>query len=250
MSTVQPIWITPPGSLGTVPEGSFYQVPLQVNEPGGDTVYFEAIAGALPSGIECTIDGIIQGVPTNVVTVADEAVVTGINVTSKFAIRAYTTKTVSGMTVINRLADRTFTLTVAGNNQPSWITSAGPIGDFFYVGQLLEPGIQLEYTNDNTTGIPPAISLYSGNLPPGITVSSTGLVSGYIQLNPAISLEPGFDNSPFDARVTDNAGTVITGPYDFDSASLNANYEFTLRVTDGRTSALQTFSMFVWSTST
>ena len=250
MSTVQPIWITPPGSLGTVPEGSFYQVPLVVDEPGGDPVYFKAIAGALPSGIECTADGIIQGVPTNVVTIADEAIVTGVNVTSKFAIRAYTQKTVHGITVINRLADRTFTLTVAGNNLPAWITPAGTLGNFFYTGQLLEPGIQLEYTNDNTTGIPPAISLYSGSLPTGLTLSPTGLISGFLDLNPAISLEPGFDNTPFDGRVRTSSGSILLAPFDFDIESLNANYEFTLRVTDGRTSALRTFSMYVWSTDT
>ena len=437
MSTVQPVWITPPGSLGTVPEGAFYQVPLQVDEPGGDPVYFRAIAGALPSGIECTQDGVIQGVPTNIVTVADEAIVAGVNVTSKFAIRAYTTKTVGGITVINRLADRTFTLTVAGNNSPTWITPgattlsdvnitnntgtftssttnltpgqvvnvsgsfsaasgnilvptytgsanyyilstsvpdsfvliddlenpvvlsnviiantaggfvfdaansvvarplvltvdqpvlitgnfsgtgnidsptytsnttyyikttnsvdafvlsaspggnaivttvgntagtnftvtnnivttpgntdgvtfsvSGALGNFFYTGQQLEPGIQLEYTNDNTTGVPPAITLYSGSLPPGLTLSSTGLISGIIGLNPAISLEPGFDSSPFDAKTVDSNGYLLTAPFDFDVASENANYEFTLRLTNGRTSVLRTFSMYVWSTST
>jgi len=435
MSTVQPIWITPPGSLGTVPEGAFYQVPLQVDEPGGDPVYFRAIAGALPSGIECTANGVIQGVPTNVVTVADEAVVSGVNVTSKFAIRAYTTKTVGGLTVINRLADRTFTLTVAGQNTPTWITPgattlanvnitnntgtftsstanltvgqvvnvsgsftnasgnilvptytgsanyyvlstsvpdsfvliddlenpvvlsnvviantaggfvfdaansivtrplvltvnqpvlitgnfagtgsinayssnttyyikttnssnafvlssivggpnitttagtttgtnfsltnniitspgntngvtfsvSGALGNYFYTGQQLEPGIQLEYTNDNTTGIPPAITLFSGSLPPGLTLSPTGLISGIIGLNPAISLEPGFDNSPFDANTVDSNGYLLTAPFDFDVASENANYEFTLKLTDGRVSVLRTFSMYVWSTST
>ena len=250
MSTVQPIWITPPGSLGTVPEGSFYQVPLVVDEPGGDPVYFEAIAGALPSGIECTQDGVIQGVPTNVVTVADEAIVSGATVTSKFAIRAYTTKTVGGITVINRLADRTFTLTVAGQNNPTWITPAGSLGNFFYTGQLLEPGIQLEYTNDNTTGIPPAITLYSGSLPTGLTLSPTGLISGFVSLNPAISLEPGFDRTPFDGTVISPSGAILNAPFDFDLQSLDANYEFTLRVTNGRTSALRTFSMYIWSTDT
>ena len=238
MSTVQPIWITPPGSLGTVPEGAFYQVPLMVDEPGGDPVYFQPIAGALPAGIECTANGIIQGVPTNVVTVADEAVVAGVNVTSKFAIRAYTTKIVGGITVINRLADRTFTLTVAGQNLPAWITPAGTLGEF-WIGELLQPGIQLEYTTNNPDNIPPSVSLYSGSLPNGLTVSSTGLISGYIELNPTISAQPGF--SP-------NGVGFDEYPFDFDVESQNANYTFTLRVTDGRTSALQTFSMYVWST--
>jgi len=438
MSTVQPIWITPPGSLGTVPEGAFYQVPLQVDQPGGDTVYFQAIAGALPSGIQCTANGIIQGVPTNVITVDNEGIVAGVNVTSKFAIRAYTTKTVGNITVINKLADRTFTLTVAGQNNPTWITPgattlsnvtitnntggftssainltpgqvvnvsgsfsnasgnilvptytgsanyyvlstsvpdgfvliddlenpvvlsnvtiantaggfvfdaansvvarpltltvdqpvlitgnfnsasgnidvpaytsnttyyikstnssnafvlsasiggnaiettagnttgtnfsltnniittpgnttgvtfsiSGALGNYFYTGQQLEPGIQLEYTNDNTTGIPPAITLFSGSLPPGLTLSPTGLISGVIGLNPTISLDPGFDNSPFDAKTVDSNGYLLTAPFDFDVASENANYEFTLRLTDGRVSVFRTFSMYVWSTST
>lgn len=241
MSTVQPIWITPPGSLGTVPEGAFYQVPLLVDEPGGDTVYFKPIAGALPSGIECTADGIIQGVPTNVVTVADEAIVAGVNVTSKFAIRAYTTKTVGGITVINRLADRTFTLTVAGQNLPAWITPAGSLGNTFYTGQLLQPGIQLEYTDDNPDNIPPSISLFSGSLPNGLTISSTGLISGFIEANPSNQANPGYS--------ADGVG-FSEYPYDFSVQPPNTNYTFTLRVTDGRTSVLRTFSMFVWSTAT
>jgi hypothetical protein len=313
--TAQPIWITPPGSLGVVPEGTFYQVPLQVvdtvtikingivgngsavtatfyTQPtatfqtgdsividgvtpsnyngtfivtkctktqvtytssatgiwnGGGTistipsnVYFTAVAGSLPSGIECTVNGVIQGVPDNVVTVADEALVAGVNVTSKFAIRAYTTKTIGSVTVINRLADRTFTLTVAGQNLPSWITPPGEIEKLF-VGELLQPGIQLQYTNDNPSGIPPDISLYSGQLPPGLSISSTGLISGYVELNPVISATPGFSV---------NGQGFSSYPFDFDVETQNANYEFTLRVTDGRTSALRTFSLYVWSTQT
>lgn len=438
MSSVQPIWITPPGSLGTVPEGAFYQVPLQVDTPGGDPVYFKAIAGSLPSGIQCTANGVIQGVPTNVITVDNANIVSDVNTTSKFAIRAYTTSTVGNVTVINKLADRTFTITVAGQNNPTWITPgatqlanvtitnttggftsnainltpgqvvnvsgsfsnasgnilvptytgsanyyvlstsvpngfvliddlenpvvlsnvtiantaggfvfdaansvvarplvltvdqpvvitgsfagasgninlpvytsnttyyikstnsvdsfvlsaipggnaivttagnttgtnfsvtnyivtspgntngvtfniSGSLGNYFYTGQQLEPGIQLEYTNDNTTGIPPAITLFSGSLPPGLTLSDTGLISGVIGLNPAIALDPGFDNSPFDAKIVDSGGYLLTAPFDFDVASENANYEFTLKLTDGRVSVFRTFSMYVWSTST
>ncbi len=313
--TAQPIWITPPGSLGVVPEGTFYQVPLQVidtvtiniNSIAGDgstvtatfytqptatfqpgdsiivagvtpsnyngtfivisctktqvtytssatgtwsgggtistipsNVYFTAVAGSLPSGIECTENGVIQGVPDNVVTVADEALVAGVNVTSKFAIRAYTTKTVGSVTVINRLADRTFTITVAGQNLPSWITPPGQI-EQLSIGELLQPGIQLEYINDNPSEVIPAISLYSGQLPPGLTVSDTGLISGYVELNPVISATPGFSV---------NQQGFSSYPFDFSVNTQNANYEFTLRVTDGRTSALRTFSLYVWSTET
>jgi len=234
----QPVWVTPSGSLGTIPEGAFYSVALSTTTEDSSAVYYTVIAGALPSGIECTINGLIQGVPTNVVTIAQETTTAGLDVTSKFAVRAYTIKTVGGLSVVNRLADRTFTLTIAGQNAPAWITPGGLIEEYFD-GSLVEPGYQLLYTNDNTTGYPPAVTLIAGTLPPGLTVSSTGLISGYVGLNPAITVLPGFsrEGQGFDAY-----------PFDFTAQSENYNYQFTLRLTDGRISAVQTFSILVWST--
>ena len=48
----QPVWITPAGDLGTIPEGIFYQTPLQAYDPDSQPVFFELLAGQLPSGIE------------------------------------------------------------------------------------------------------------------------------------------------------------------------------------------------------
>ena len=237
--SAQPIWITPPGSLGTIPEGAFYQVPLQVTEPDGSPVYFQVIAGALPSGVECTADGIIQGVPTNIVTVAEETVVVGANVTSKFAVRAYTTKVINNVKVINRLADRTFTITIVGQNNAEWITPPGPIGEFF-AGELLLPGIQLEYTTNPLSIVKPVVSLVSGSLPPGVSISSTGLISGFVGANTSTGVLAGYSR---DGQGFDEYG------FDFDTNSPSYNYAFTLKVTDGITTSLQNFSMYVWSTS-
>ena len=238
MSTVQPVWVTPAGSLGTVPEGTFYQVPLQVTEPPGDTVYYRVIAGSLPTGVVCDPNtGVLTGIPAATYTADQDVEVSGIDVTSKFAIRAYTTTTIGPVTVINRLADRTFTITVAGQNFPEWITPPGELGEFFD-GSLLVPGLQLEYFNTPSPGVPP-ISLVAGSLPPGLSVSPTGLISGFIESNPDISVAAGFsrDDQGFDQY-----------PFDFNTRSPSYNYEFVLKVTDGRASALRTFTMFVWST--
>lgn len=234
----QPIWVTPPGSLGTLQEGNYYQVPpLEVEDPVGDPLYFEVIAGTLPSGMECTIDGIIKGVPSAVLIEGELVTVVNRDVTSKFAVRAYTTTVVNGVTVINRLADRTFTITVAGQRFPRWVTPPGPLGEF-WTGELMLPGLQLQYINDNNTGIPPAISLVSGQLPPGLTISDTGVISGYIQYNPSISVLSGYSR--------DGQG-YNEYPFDFNTDSESYNYEFVLKVTDGKTSAIQAFQMFVWS---
>lgn len=237
MST-QPIWITPPGSLGTLQEGNYYQVPpLQVEDPDGDPLFFEVIAGTLPTGMECTTNGIIQGIPSTELITGEIVTTVNRDVTSKFAVRAYTTKVVDGVTVINRLADRTFTITVAGQNFPRWVTPPGPLGEFF-TGELMLPGLQLQYVNDNNTGIPPAISLVSGQLPPGLSISDTGLISGYIQYNPEFSVLSGYSR--------DGQG-YSEYPFDFNTESESYNYEFVLKVTDGKTSAIQAFQMFVWS---
>lgn len=242
----QPVWTTPAGSLGTYPQDIFLNpIQLEVSEPSGAEVYFKVIAGALPSGIECSDTGILQGVPTNVVTVAQ--ITTTINeadVISKFTIRAYTTRTVSGIRLTDRLMDRTFTMTIAGQTAPRWITPAGSLGGFLMGTLLVEPGnpeipgLQLEYAGANPSGIPPAISLVSGRLPPGITLTNTGLLSGFFALNEPIEATPGFsvDGQGYDQY-----------EFDFTAQAESYNYQFTLRVTDGRTSALQTFSMFVQS---
>ena len=321
--SAQPIWITPPGNLGTIPEGAFYQIPLQVTDPNainitamalnGNTVtvgfatqptlpfqvgdqiivsnvnplgyngtfivtssttnqlkykltsttglgpyvsggmisslHFQIIAGSLPSGIECTSSGVIQGVPTNLVTPYEEISISGVSVVSKFAIRAYTTQVINGVTVISRLADRTFTLTVAGQPNAEWVTPAGTLGQFFE-GELLLPGVQLEYTVDPLITTTPTVSLVAGLLPAGLTLSSTGLISGFIQANPSNASLAGFSRtSPPDATPPGSQGYSEYG-FDFDTTSPSYNFEFTLKVSDGQNTSLRTFSMLVWDPTT
>lgn len=237
----QPVWQTPAGSLGTVPAGSYYQAPVVATVPtGSQTVRYRVIAGNLPNGLVCSETGQLTGIPDTTVTAGQIDTVTANDITAKFAIRAYTERQVGSVTVVDSISDRTFTITVINPDQPEWITPAGQIGQFFD-GTNLKPGFQLQYINDNATGIPPAVTLIGGTLPPGLSVSDTGLISGYIGLNPDITVQAGFDriNQGFDAY-----------PFDFDTRSSSYNYQFTLRLTDGRTSTDRTFTMFVWSTST
>ena len=58
----QPVWVTPPGSLGTIPEGVFYSIPLVAVAPA-DTVYYQVIAGSLPTGMYVDESGILGGNP-------------------------------------------------------------------------------------------------------------------------------------------------------------------------------------------
>ena len=168
----QPVWITPAGSLGTIPEGVFFQVPLLAEEPDlGETIYYTVIAGTLPAGVQCEQTGLIAGIPKAVASIQGVPSEVSNDVVSKFAVRAYTTQTVNGTTVINRLADRTFTLTVTGQDAPEFITPAGNIATYYDGSQVND--LQIEYTDTDPSDLV-VVRLVAGKLPPGLSISATG----------------------------------------------------------------------------
>jgi len=219
----QPVWQTAAGSLGVIPEGVFYQQTLVATDADLGPVTYSVIAGSLPAGVQCTPTGQIVGVPT--ATASLQGVPTSVNqdVTSKFVIRA---------TATGRIADRTFTLTVTGNDVPLFETPAGSIGTF-YDGDLVN--IQIQY-NDDDPDDNTVVSLASGLLPPGLTVSPTGLIYGYIRPATPLNQTPGYDESAADQE-----------PYDFVVDFVSRNYQFTLEVSDGKSNDLRQFTMFVYS---
>jgi hypothetical protein len=235
----QPVWITPAGSLGTIPEGVFYQTPLQAYEPElGETVYFEVIAGQLPAGIQVSGNGLLAGIPQAIASVQGVPTEVSSDITSKFAVRAYTRTTINGVTVVNRLSDRTFSLTVTGQDTPEFVTPAGSLGSYFDGTQITD--LQIEYT-DTDPADNVVVRLIAGILPPGLTISSTGLISGFIQPNAIIEATAGYsrDGQGYDEY-----------PFDFATQSSNTNYEFTLEVTDGKASNIRNFDIFVYSQNT
>ncbi len=235
----QPQWVTPAGNLGTIPEGVFYSTPLVAIDPlAEDTVYYALIAGRLPEGIQIQQTGILTGIPQAVSTLSGVPAEVGRDITSKFAVRAYTEKTVNGVTVVNRLADRTFELTVTGQDAPEFVSPPGQLAQF-YDGSVVT-GLQVEYTDTDPDQVV-IIKLISGQLPPGLTISRTGLISGFI---PVTSQPEG--TGWYDAT----GENWDEYPYNFSTVAESTNYEFTLEVTDGISSNLRTFSIFVWARST
>lgn len=295
----QPVWITPAGSLGIIPEGLFYQQDMLAypaitgttvintavivnvtdfdNIEVGDQLYstlfptftfvvaisttnktitvdqqalndavatdiayiggqifYSVISGLLPQGIQLTNSGIITGVSFASASQQGVPLPVNRNVTSKFAIRAYTTKVVNGQTVVARLRDRTFDLTISGNDVPDFVTPAGSIGTF-YDGD--EVDIQIQFTDvdpDETI----AVTLIDGELPLGLTLTKLGRISGYIAPFPNVNEPPGYDLDP-----------ISVLPFDFVVSAINKNYQFTLEVSDGKSSSIRTFTIFVYDRS-
>ena len=310
----QPVWITPAGSLGTIPEGIFYQTamladtaivatiectatssvtnritctsttsiwpglnvmftgtvfgglnpgiryfvlevvnstqftlattefsttPISLNTETGTMtaefrqhVYFSIQAGALPSGIQIADNGLIIGVPKAVASIQGVPTQVAEDVTSKFTVRGYT-KTRTGL--VDRISDRTFSLTVTGQDTPEWVTPAGQLAQE-YDGQQITP-IQVEYTDVDPTDTV-YVTLKAGSLPPGLSISLTGLITGFITPLSPVSATAGFSR--------DGQGYSIY-PFDFSTRSVNTNYEFVLELSDGKSSNLRTFSIFVYS---
>jgi hypothetical protein len=231
----QPQWITAAGSLGTIPEGIFYSVTVQAEADPGENVFYQVIAGELPTGIQVTSTGIIEGIPRTVTIVQGVPTEVAVDTVSKFAIRAYTTRVVNGATVVDRINDRTFTITVTGQDVPEFVTPAGNVGSFY---DGTEVSVQIQFTD-----VDPAeyikIRVLSGSLPPGLILNPrTGLISGVIAplVGPAGTAPPGYDASLFDQY-----------PFDFATRSASKNYQFSLEITDGKDSNVRVFEIYVYS---
>jgi len=228
----QPQWITPAGDLGTVAEGLFFTVPVVAVDPDGGIVKYRLIAGRLPAGVQVKVDGSVEGTPLAYAIVRGTPTEVSENITSRFAVRAY----IEGLNGQVRLADRTFQITVTGQDLPKFVTPAGNIG-FFYDGDPVN--FQIKFTDEDPGDIATA-SLEDGELPPGLSINAAGLISGYI--DPIASLPDtaiaGFDRT----------GTAWDQfPFDFSSRSASKNYEFTVQLSDGKDRVQRTFTMFVVS---
>lgn len=230
----QPQWVTPAGQLATIPEGVFYSIPLQATA-GTDTVYFRLIAGQLPDGVQVKSNGVIEGSPRNIVNVQGTPTAVAEDVTSKFAIRAFTTRVVNGNILVDRLADRTFSLTVTGQDAPEFLTPAGLVGTFY---DGTEASVQIQVVDDDPTDVL-TLRVIAGELPPGMILDgATGVIAGVIEplVGPPGTAPAGYDRTFYDQY-----------PFDFSTRATSKNYQFTLEVTDGKQIAIRTFQIFVYS---
>lgn len=199
-----------------------------------ESVYYEIIAGELPDGIQCAFNGVVTGIPSALASLQGVPLPVGSNQTFKWTVQAYTEVTVNGQEVRDRINDRTFELTVVVSPGPNFVTAAGLIGTYYDSDEV---DFQFEF-NEPYEPDTTIVELVNGQLPGGLTLTPDGRLVGYIQPTPDITALPGFAQPgvPYD-----------DDPYDFLGQFLSKNFQFTLRVTNGRKSNLRTFNIFVYS---
>jgi hypothetical protein len=233
--------------LGTFSERNNVSINLPLANTSGVTT--TVISGALPGGLRLE-NNIITGTPFEVVK----------NKTSTFVIRAST---------VEGILDRTFTITVEGPDNPVFITPEGrlPIGPnevYFILDSSIIDFQILATDNDLPAGDVLEYFIKDGNgeLPPGITLTSTGKLTGVVDPLLALDInaqEGGYDvgefsKYPFDFGIPSGSGIDTfyydTTGYDFSIPTrvprkLNRLYEFIVTVTDKVTSVDRRFQIYI-----
>lgn len=216
-----PKWITPAGDLGIIPETEYYQYSLDAYDPSAGTLVYSLVSGRLPLGIQVVSTGRLQGIPVSELG-GDQ------NVKYTFTIRVKNTTT-------NGLSDRTFSLTVTNINPPIINTPTRNS----YLGLFLD-GTEYEEqlaAIEATPGASLVWSVKSGDLPPGLTLSATGILSGYFEpvANPAAGQDADWDQSAWSYLGWDSSLYAI-----------KKRFTFTIKVSDGVNSDLSTYTLDVY----
>lgn len=228
-----PKWITPAGFLGTATERVNTSFLLETET----TSTFSLISGSLPSGLKLSSGGLLAGTPFSV----------GETLTNQFVIRARNSE---GIT------DRTFIVDTEGPTAPVWLTPTGylrlGLGGQYYVINKTYVDYQLSAIYDVLpTGqkLRYYIGELEGTLPPGLTLSDDGRITGFITDNLSLdylaSITGGYDTENYDRYPFEHS--II---YDDSSVGqrpkyLSKIYQFYVTVTDGVADAKRLFQIKV-----
>ena len=249
------IWTKKSGyTFGTIQEGSIVDLELPVTydfiTPDSSSATFSVISGSLPAGLRLVNDHIV-GTPYEVPRTTEFT----------FCIRAsYNTD----------IADRTFKITIEGADVPVFTTTEGilPVGpnNTFFILDSSFVDFQISVTDNDTAAgqtLRYFIASGDGTLPPGLTLTNDGKITGLIE--PAYTIvdsEVGngyYSNDLYDVTGYDFGERPDNGfdSFIFDSVfydyflpslpprKLNRNYEFIVSVSDSDTVSKRKFKIYV-----
>jgi len=212
-------------------------------------VTYEVISGELPPGMRLSGAKIV-GTPFEVPRPT----------TFSFCIRA---------TGAEGISDRTFSITIEGMDFPSFQTAEGdlPLGpnNAYYVLDSSFVDFQLDAVDfDTATGqrLHFFIANDDGDLPPGLSLSGEGKITGFVEPATVIRKSEGdgsYDNGTYDSSVYDFGSRPSDGydsyvydivTYDYNvptntPTKVNRNYEFIVSLSDGDTIRQRKFRIFV-----
>jgi hypothetical protein len=230
------LWILPSGvTLTTLRERFPVNILLPLALPSDD-IDVEIISGELPKGTRLENN-----------TIVGTVLEVSFDTLSTFVLRA---------TRGDFVEDRTYRIITVGADAPEWLTSEGllPVGpngllfildseiiDFQLsaIDRDLAAGDELEFF----------IAEGDGELPPGITLSRDGKITGIVE--PLLTVDKRFqaggysnapyDTLPYDFGLSEEERDITTQPF----RKLNRYYPFIVTVTDGITFTRREFQIYV-----
>ena len=214
-------WTTIPGNLGTYAEAQEFTYQLDAVVSSGSATY-RVISGKLPPGLELYRSGKIYGVPSVLANSTPKGQ------TFEFAVRASDNQ--------NKIADRSFSITINGIIPPTLIANEETLGNYFDSDYI---AIQLQYVEFNP-GTTLKWSIVKGTLPLGLNLTQDGRITGFA-FAPAAGGPGGtnvFDAGKYDQYVFDSEG-----------ATLSRTSKFTIRLEDGILATDRRYSITVFARS-
>ena len=224
-----PVWTTTSGKLATIEEQASFS--LQLDATNATT--YSVIAGSLPAGMRVTSTGLLTGTPAEV---------------AKRTLYTFVVRATAGDSTIT---DRTFSLDVNGADAPTFTTASGQLQlddstrvGLYWIIDGSSLSLQMQATDSDTeAGQSLSYEIVQGELPPGITLSKTGLLSGIVQLTEDQRFGPrhGYDGGGTDDQFDGIYDQTVT------TKSVSKNFDFIVRVSDGTSFVDQNNSIFVYS---
>lgn len=238
-----PVWITPPGFVGTFTEG----VSNSVTFAAKGAMDFNIITGTTPPGfVTYVINTSTNADYTSTLVVSGTPYHAGINSRYQFVLRANND---SGVT------DRTFYADIVGASAPIWVTPSGflktGISSQYYSinGQFVDYQLSAEYD-----ALPPGQKLryyiedFDGTLPPGLQLTEDGRIIGHLldnlKLSYRASASGGYDTEAYDKFPYDHV-TITSTSVGTTAKFISKTYQFRISVTDGISTSKQSFKIRV-----
>jgi len=224
-ASAYPEWITPSGNLGKVPALQFFQIGLQAvdptGNPDGSDVNYKLIAGKLPAGLQVDSSGQVKGNPKDTYSIDGVPEAVTQDRTSTFTVRA--------ISASGKITDRSFVITVTGNYPPQLLTSNYTTLGEFIDGSVINIQLSaIDLNNDSLT-----FSILNGQLPNGVSLSPTGLISG--PLIPTYVPPSGWDidSVPWDSSPWDQNSINLPPGQSYNNIG-KITYYFTVVASDGK----------------
>ena len=227
-----PVWTTTAGKIATIDEQASFSLQLEANTSDSTAIIYSVIAGSPPPGMQVTSTGLLTGTPAEV---------------AKRTLYTFVVRATAGTTI----TDRTFSLDVQGADAPTFTTASGQLRlddstsvGLYWVIDGSSVSFQMQATDSDTrAGQQLVYEIVQGELPPGITMSKSGLISGIVELtdDQRFGVRGGYDGSGNEDEFDGTYDRTVT------TKSISKNFDFVVRVSDGTSFVEQNNSIFVYS---